>query len=605
MKSLKKNGFCDVLASFVYSVKQAVKYFRGVLVCNAILTVCGNLIVFFSNAYMLRYIVNGVQTGKSIIALLAYTAVVIALRVIYELIHKYFINVWLPIANKRGEARLRKSLYQKAVEADLVNYEMPDSYALFDRVLSNTQVSMDQTLGLLISWISVIMSISLSSWLVFAIDPVLIVFAVIPVLLNLYYVRLIRKKHIYDSHLREIERKKSYARRAFYLKDYAKELRLSNIWRVLRRQFTDASEEYTAAVKKEGRRVALGYYIVNNLGLNIPIYAAQIYCLYHTLVTHTIYMGDCLVVLASLSAIVNPIKSVANWYATMSDISLKMSDLRAFLKRKTQIDSARGGLRAQAGDIELSDVSFTYEGSATGTLKHVSVKIRKGETVAIVGRNGAGKTTLVKLLMRLYDATSGTILLDGRDIAQYDLASYRDTIGVVMQDYKPLALSVAENVLGRPYEAEDEKTVLRALDRVGLLDKVQSTKNGIHTLLTKEFSKDGLILSGGEAQKLAIAAIYAKNCNTVILDEPSSALDPLAERQMYDTMRAACKGKTMIFISHRLSTAVDADRILLMDNGEIKESGTHSELMARGGLYAEMFTIQASQYKEGMKGETL
>ena len=605
MKSLKKNGFCDVLASFAYSVKQAAKYFRGVLVCNAILTVCGNLIVFFSNAYMLRYIVNGVQTGKSVTALLAYTAVVITLRVIYELIHKYFINVWLPIANKRGEVRLRKSLYQKAVEADLVNYEMPDSYALFDRVLSNTQVSMDQTLGLLISWISVIMSISLSSWLVFAIDPVLIVFAVIPVLLNLYYVKLIRKKHIYDSHLREIERKKSYARRAFYLKDYAKELRLSNIWRVLRRQFTDASEEYTAAVKKEGCRVALGYYIVNNLGLNIPIYAAQIYCLYHTLVTHTIYVGDCLVVLASLSAIVNPIKSVANWYATMSDISLKMSDLRAFLKKKTQIDSARGGLRAQAGDIELADVSFTYEGSATETLKHVSVKIRRGETIAIVGRNGAGKTTLVKLLMRLYDATSGTILLDGRDIKQYDLTSYRDTIGVVMQDYKPLALSVAENVLGRPYEAEDAETVLRALDRVGLLDKVQSTKNGIHTLLTKEFSKDGLILSGGEAQKLAIAAIYAKNCNTVILDEPSSALDPLAERQMYDTMRAACKGKTMIFISHRLSTAVDADRILLMDNGEIKESGTHGELMARGGLYAEMFTIQASQYKEGMKGETL
>lgn len=600
---MEKKNFGEIVKLFIYSTKCVIKYFRGVFICNAIMSVFGHLVTFFSNAYMIRYVVNGIQTGKSIIELLTYAFVMICLNIIYELARKYLINIWFPIADKHGEVCFRKMLYQKSVEADFINYEIPKSYALFDRVLSNTKNSLDLTLGLLIGWIGTITSISLSSWLIFTIDPILIVFAIVPVFFNLYYGKLIQKKHTYDSHIREINRKKDYARRVFYLKDYAKELRLSNIWHVIQHQFTDATKEYASTVKNEGQKVALGYYIINNLGLNIPIYAAQIYCLYHTLVTHTIYVGDCLVVLTSLATIVNPIKGIANWYASMNDIALKMADFQLFLKTQPQnyiIDERE----VKWGDIEFSNVSFAYEGSTEKTLKHINVKIHAGETVVIVGKNGAGKTTLVKLLMRLYNLSDGKILLDNYDINEYALHSYRDAIGVVMQDYKPLALSVAENVLGRPCKGEeDEQLVIDALKKVGLLQKIQSATNGIHTVLTKEFSKYGLVLSGGELQKLAIASIYAKNCDIVIMDEPSSALDPLAEREMYETMRTVCKNKTIIFISHRLSTAVDADKIILMDKGMVKEFGTHMELMKKNGLYAEMFKVQALGYTESIERE--
>ena len=173
---------------------------------------------------------------------------------------------------------------------------------------------------------------------------------------------------------------------------------------------------------------------------------------------------------------------------------------------------------------------------------------------------------------------------------------YRRNIGVVFQDYKQFALSVAENVLGRPMRDGDEAIVEDALRRAGIWDKISELPDGMYTQMTREFSEDGLVLSGGQSQMLAIASVYAHGSPIVILDEPSSALDPLAERELYRQMYSACEGKTMIFISHRLSSAVSADKVVLIEDGVVGEYGSHEELMRRGGRYAEMFRAQAESY---------
>ena len=200
-------------------------------------------------------------------------------------------------------------------------------------------------------------------------------------------------------------------------------------------------------------------------------------------------------------------------------------------------------------------------------------------------------------MMRLYDATDGRILCGGRDIRGLDLDSYRALYGVIFQDYRIFAMTVRDNVL-LGEEGDDEK-VIEALRAAGVYEKVMSLPDGIDTMLTREYDEDGAVLSGGEYQKICIARVFARNAPIVILDEPSSALDPIAEYEVYNNMLRVCEGRSVIFISHRLSSAVLADRVVMLDGGEIIEVGSHAELMARGGKYADMFAKQAENYAKG------
>ena len=200
--------------------------------------------------------------------------------------------------------------------------------------------------------------------------------------------------------------------------------------------------------------------------------------------------------------------------------------------------------------------------------------------------------------MRLYDPTSGRILCNGKDLREYDLEAYREQIAVVFQDYRVFATSIAQNVMNGPYDPEhDRDTVLRALESAGFSDKLAKLPQGIDTVLTREIDEKGTNLSGGEAQKIAIARVFASPCKLVIMDEPSSALDPVAEYELNQSIMRYANDKTVIFISHRLSTTRMVDRIYMFDSGELIECGSHNELMAQGGKYAEMFNLQAEKYR--------
>ena len=249
--------------------------------------------------------------------------------------------------------------------------------------------------------------------------------------------------------------------------------------------------------------------------------------------------------------------------------------------------------------LEFRDVHFTYPGAKKPSLKGLSFKISNGETIAVVGKNGAGKTTFVKLLLRFYNPDSGVILYNGTDIREYDIASLRERLATVFQDYKVFALTVNENVLCRETEYEnDEENVDNALKLAGIFERIMKMPDKKETVFTREFDEKGTGLSGGEQQKLCAARMFAKQFDLALLDEPSSALDPIAEYKMYESLIEATKDKTVIYISHRLSSAVLSDKIYVFEDGRVSECGTHEQLMADGKGYCEMFTLQASSYKD-------
>lgn len=283
-----------------------------------------------------------------------------------------------------------------------------------------------------------------------------------------------------------------------------------------------------------------------------------------------------------------------------------IENFRVFMSYKPKMSENKGGKIPNNENIDIifKNVGFKYEGNEKYTLKNIDLTIKKGEFVAIVGHNGAGKSTFVKLLMRLYDVTEGSIIVGGINIKNYQLSAYRNLFGTVFQDFKVFAATVMENVLLHSNATEEEvRRGERALKDSGLYEKVNRMKKGKNSQLTKEFDENGEILSGGEFQKLAVARIFAKECEICILDEPSSNLDPISEYEILENMMKACEGKTVIFISHRLSSTTMADKIYLLEGGEIVESGNHEELMRANGKYAEMYNMQATSYREEMTDE--
>ena len=250
--------------------------------------------------------------------------------------------------------------------------------------------------------------------------------------------------------------------------------------------------------------------------------------------------------------------------------------------------------------LELKNVSFRYKDDEDYVLKDVSMTIRRGEKLALVGENGAGKTTLIKLIMRLYDVTGGSITFGGVDIRELNTKEYRQKIGAVFQDFQIYGATLAENVKTDFVDETDSENIRTALIKADFGSKLEKLSEGIDTELTKEFSDSGTMLSGGEAQKAAIARMFMRDMPIAILDEPSSALDPIAEYRLNKSMLQNAEDKAVILISHRLSTTKDADRIILLKGGSIAESGTHAELIEKDGLYAQMWNVQAEKYCVGI-----
>lgn len=293
---------------------------------------------------------------------------------------------------------------------------------------------------------------------------------------------------------------------------------------------------------------------------------------------------------------------IAENLESLNRMHLGLCEIRKFLDIPDRQNHGKGiSLPHDTFSIEFQNVCYRYAGSESDTIRNLSFRVEKGEKIAIVGLNGAGKTTLVKLLCGLYVPTGGMVFIDGKPISDYSITEYYSLFSVVFQEISLLPVSIARNIAADGQEP-DEARVTEALRLAGLWDKVSSLPNGIHSRLVRSVYPDAMDFSGGEIQKLALARALYKDGKALILDEPTAALDPIAESRIYEEYYRMAKERTSVFISHRLASTRFCDRIFFLEHGQIVETGTHEQLLAQGGRYAEMFALQSRYYREEVDG---
>ena len=296
------------------------------------------------------------------------------------------------------------------------------------------------------------------------------------------------------------------------------------------------------------------------------------------------------------------VSGILGGFNTLHKQSLDISTVRECLEFNEPFKFAEGEhIEAEANrkyEIRLENVSFRYPGADKDTLTGINLTLHPGEKLAVVGINGAGKTTLIKLICGFLDPTEGRVLLNGKDIRDYNRTDYYTMFSAVFQSFSLLAGTIATNVAQDSVEINMER-VKDCVDKAGLRKKIESLKDGYETYLNREVFEEAMLLSGGETQRLMLARALYKNAPFIVLDEPTAALDPIAESEMYQKYNEMTSGKSSIYISHRLASTRFCDRIILIDNGGIGEEGTHEELLKKGGKYAELYEIQSKYYKEG------
>ena len=522
----------------------------------------------------------------------------------------HFICGWYETYRKIKMPEVYRHIFHRVMDISdtlkLSDYESPEFYDRYARALDRCA---EQAIDLSIQtgvYVGNVGATIMSLVIVLMVDPVLLIFMVIPMVVSLYFGKKNGKCN-YDREkaITRDKRTADYVKRVYYEKKYASEIRLFDINSIMLDKQEKAVEKMGEVSLKYRMKSAFYSFLMKGSYSVLAGIAAYIYVAFRIKHGQVSDISSYVAMITAMAFSTDQLKHAVENRIYLNNESRLFKNLQEFLETDRVEEEKKPDI-GEIDSIELQDISFTYPGAKESTIRNVSLTWKKGEKLAIVGYNGAGKTTLIKLIMGLYPVTEGKILVNGKDINEIDGDAYRKRFGTVFQDLQVFAMPLVENVLmRRPDGQEDYEKAEKALTDAQFDVKHPGLVKGLDTIVSREFDETGFIPSGGQAQKIAIARVFAQKPDMVILDEPSSALDPLAEYNMYNNMMRLSEGRGVVFISHRLSSARMADQIFMMKNGSVVEHGTHEELMENKKHYHEMFMLQAENYQDSLPEEML
>ncbi len=574
----KKTGF---IANNLFMLKEVMDIIPLYAVFLLSLTVARALINAYLNVYLIKYVVDAIQSREAYETVFFHVVIAMTLFILQKACESIFNNIGAPRMKQRLNYKMQLSLFEKGKELDIENYDKTDFYNDFVLSMSSADTKAIEVIDTINDLLYNIISIFAMVTLIASIDITGLVFALVNVVAA-YFLNIRTARVNYKKNLELIPpgRMETYVGRIFYLPEYAKEIRMSNIKKVLLRDLDDSIEETRSIIKKYARELTILNF--SNYGFFRTFLMRGVYLIiivYKLVISKTITFGSFMALFKGSWEFKNSIEAIINIVPRLVDNSLYIDKYKAFRMKKSTIRENSGDdpLPGQAAEIVFRNVSFRYSDESPYILKNVNLCIRPGEKIAIYGLNGAGKSTLIKLLLRLYPVSAGEILLGGKNINCYSLNEYYHYIGVIFQDFRLFAFSIAENVLLDSYDPSEEERIKELLAYVGFGDKYERTQRGVTSAVSREFDREGINFSGGEQQKIALARTIARDYSVVVYDEPASALDPISEYEINKAIWLSSKDKTVICISHRINTNVKADRTIYMREGQVVENDEELE----------------------------
>lgn len=597
MREENKGKGRRALQNNIYALSLLWKVCPQIVVHGAIVRILGYFEWLFYSAFFMRYVINALETEAELASILTFLIITVLVFAGMSFYNNYVQGRVIPVSMARVYKKLNLELFKKAGGVELACFEDSEFYNKYtlaaDRAAERLVDTVNNIWGVLFGVIAAVFSF----YLMYDVDKISVLFVIFPIIGNFVFNRRLSQIDFErNKDMAPHQRKIAYVNRVMYLADYAKEVRLTDVFALMKRNYREAIRGVADVTKKYTLKAMVYHWFRVMFTFTFIFEGVLIYGAYRSLVTHTMNLAQ----LAVLTSMMVSTTWILIGFTESLVVSFKnglfVDNLRTFMEYEAKIPEDYKG--EDPGNviesIEFRGVGFSYKDKQV--IHDLSFEIREGKTYALVGHNGAGKSTIIKLLMRFYDPTEGEIYLNGKNIKVYDLQKYRRLFATAFQDYQIFSLSVMENVLMRKGGAKQEEEVIHALKLAGVYDRIRELPKGIHTILTKEFAEDGAVLSGGEYQKIVVARAFVQKCPIKIFDEPSSALDPIAEYRLFESILRDGQDKTMLFISHRLSSVQNADWIFMLEEGTVIEQGSHHMLMKKQGAYANMYEKQAVNY---------
>jgi len=539
------------------------------------LTISQTIINAYVNIYLIKYVIDAVQFSSSFRKTLVFILLAMLIFFIQKIFESAFNNIHAPRMIQKLNYKIQLLLLEKAKEIDIEKYDQPEFYNDFILSMSNADSKAIEVVNSFNVFIYNLVSVSIMTAMIASIYITGLAFVLINVIAT-YFLNIKTAKINYNKELELIplRRKGDYVGRVFYLPEYAKEIRINNIKNVLLKDYVSSVDSKKRVIKKYSRLLTILNFI--NFGIFRTFLMRGVYLLilvYKLAVSKSISFGSFLALFNGSWEFKNNLEAIISIMPKFVENSLYIEKYRTFINNESIIKKVSGQnyLPQKPSRIEFRNVSFRYSANDEYVLKNVNLIIEPCEKLAIYGLNGTGKTTLIKLLMRLYLVTEGEILLDGKNINSYNLNDYYEYIGIVFQDFQLFSFTIVENVLLDKSTSNYEKLIINALETTNFSEKLDQTQEGINTIISKEFDKNGVNFSGGERQKIALARTMVKNFSIVIYDELASALDPISEYEINKAIWNSTKNRTVVCISHRINTNIKADRTIYIKEGCIVE----------------------------------